>query len=133
MQKRKVVPIILTVVVLAVILQSSIFPVRSQNASGIWAEILVIDSASGRGIPLVELETVNALRFVTDNAGRIAFYEPGLMGRELFFTVRSHGYEAKKDGFGFAGVRLTPKAGQVAEVKLTRRNVAERVCGLTGE
>jgi len=52
-------------------------------------------------VPLVELETVNGFKFVTDNAGRVAFHEPGLMGREIFFTVRSHGYEASKDGFGF--------------------------------
>ncbi len=68
-----------------------------------YAEIRVLDAATGRGVPLVELETVNGLTFVTDNAGRVAFHEPGLMGREVFFTVRSHGYEAKKDGFGFAG------------------------------
>jgi len=98
-----------------------------------YAEIRVLDSATGRGVPLVELETVNHLRFVTDNAGRVAFYEPGLMGREVFFTVRSHGYEMKKDGFGFPGVRITPQAGQVAEIKIMRRNLAERLCRLTGE
>jgi hypothetical protein len=81
----------------------------------------------------VELETVNALKFVTDNAGRVAFYEPGLMGREVFFNVRSHGYEIKKDGFGFAGARITPLAGRVSEIKITRRNIAERLCRLTGE
>jgi hypothetical protein len=105
-------------------------PPKSAN---IWAEIRVVDSATGRGVPLAELETVNGLRFVTDNAGRVAFHEPGLMDRELFFTVRSHGYEKSKDGFGFAGVRVTPRVGKVAEVKLTRRNVAERLCRLTGE
>src|SRR5438270_5093122 len=99
----------------------------------IWAEIRVIDAATGRGVPLVELETVNSLRFITDNAGRVAFHEPGLMGREVFFTVRSHGYEVKKDGFGFAGVRVTPRAGAVARIRITRRNVAERLCRLTGE
>jgi hypothetical protein len=98
-----------------------------------WAEIRVLDADTKRGVPLVQLETVNGLSFVTDNAGRIAFHEPGLMGREVFFTVRSHGYEAKKDGFGFAGVRLTPAAGKVAEVLVQRRNVAERLCRLTGE
>jgi hypothetical protein len=101
--------------------------------AGRWAEIRVTDAATGRGVPLVEVETVNGLRFVTDNAGRVAFCEPGLMGREVFFTVRSHGYEAKKDGFGFAGVKLTPRAGQVSRIQLTRRNVAERLCRLTGE
>ena len=65
--------------------------------------------------------------------GRVAFHEPGLMGREVYFTVRSHGYEHKKDGFGFAGAKVTPKAGRVAEIKVTRRNVAERLCRLTGE
>jgi hypothetical protein len=100
---------------------------------GGWAEIRVTDAATGRGVPLVELETVNGLRYVTDNAGRVAFGEPGLLGREVYFAVRSHGYEVKKDGFGFPGVRLTPKAGAVSEVKLTRRNVAERLCRLTGE
>lgn len=99
----------------------------------IWAEIRVIDSATGRGVPLVELETVNSLTFVTDNAGRVAFHEPGLMDREVFFFVRSHGYESPKDGFGIRGVRITPRAGKVAEIKLTRRNIAERLCRLTGE
>jgi hypothetical protein len=98
-----------------------------------WAEIRVIDEATGRGIPLVELETVNSARFVTDNAGRVAFQEPGLMDSEVFFSVRSHGYEMPKDGFGFAGVRITPRAGESAEIKLTRRNAAERLCRLTGE
>src|SRR6516162_4385150 len=82
---------------------------RDESNAAAYAEIRVVDGATGRGVPLVELETVNRLRFVTDNAGRVAFNEPGLMGREVLFTVRSHGYEMKKDGFGFAGVRITPK------------------------
>lgn len=98
-----------------------------------YAEIRVVDAQTGRGVPLVELITVNQLRFVTDNAGRVAFNEPGLMGREIYFTVRSHGYEMKRDGFGYTGVRVTPKAGQAIEIKITRRNSAERLCRLTGE
>jgi hypothetical protein len=98
-----------------------------------WAEIRVIDATTRRGVPLAELETVNGIYFVTDNAGRVAFQEPGLMNREVFFTVHSHGYEMKKDGFGFRGVRIIPRAGQVSEIKLTRRNIAERLCRLTGE
>jgi hypothetical protein len=98
-----------------------------------FAEIRVVDAVTGRGVPLVELETVNSLRLVTDNAGRIAFQEPGLMGRELFFSVHGHGYEVAKDGFGIAGVRVTPRAGTVTTVKVQRRNRAERLCRLTGE
>src|ERR1700712_5508428 len=97
----------------------------AQTKPVVFAEIRVVDAETGRGVPLVQLETVNGLSFVTDNAGRIAFHEPGLMGREVFFTVRSHGYEAKKDGFGFAGVRITPRAGKAAEVLVKRRNIAE--------
>jgi len=98
-----------------------------------FAEIRVVDDETGRGVPLVELITVNHIRFVTDNAGRIAFNEPGLLGRELFFTVKSHGYEMKKDGFGFPGVRVTPQAGQAVQIKIVRKNLAERLCRLTGE
>lgn len=108
-------------------------PDRGKPSAPAWAEIRVIDAKTGRGIPLVELETVNGLRFVTDNAGRIAICEPDLMDRETFFSVRSHGYEIAKDGFGFAGVRLTPKAGAPSEIKLTRTMPAERLCRLTGE
>lgn len=105
----------------------------AEPATPVWAEIRVVDAATGRGVPLAELETVNGLKFVTDNAGRVAFHEPGLMGREIFFSVSSHGYETAKDGFGIAGARVTPQAGQTAVIKLTRRNLAERLCRLTGE
>ncbi len=98
-----------------------------------YAEIRVVDSATNRGVPLVELETVNGLKFVTDNAGRIAFQEPGLMDRELFFSVRSHGYEYPKDGFGLSGQKVTPRVEKPVEIKIVRKNAAERLCRLTGE
>ncbi|MCZ2340330.1 MAG: hypothetical protein LC104_00875 [Bacteroidales bacterium] len=98
-----------------------------------YAEIRVRDADTGRGVPLVELETTHGLTFVTDNAGRVAFHEPGLLGQTLFLTVRSHGYTVKKDGFGFAGVRVTPRVGQIAEIRITRTNLAERLGRLTGE
>jgi hypothetical protein len=101
--------------------------------AGVWAEIRVVDAVTGRGVPLVELQTVNGLKFVTDNAGRVAFHEPGLMGREVFFSVRSHGYEATKDGFGISGARVRPRADKPAEIRITRRVAAERLCRLTGE
>lgn len=103
------------------------------STSNTYAEIRVVDDESGRGVPLVELEMVNGLTFVTDNAGLVALHEPGLMDREVFFTVRSHGYEVPKDGFGYAGVRVTPRVGTATEIKITRRNLAERLCRLTGE
>ena len=95
--------------------------------------IKVVDAQTGRGVPLVELETVSHVRFVTDNAGLVAFNEPSLMDRAVFLHVRSHGYEFPKDGFGFAGTALTPRAGSRAELKITRRNIAERLYRITGE
>lgn len=108
-------------------------PTAWADTNSDFAEILVVDAETGRGVPLVELETVNALRYVTDNAGRIALQEPDLLGREVFFTVRGHGYEVAKDGFGFQGVRVTPRIGQPVEIKVSRNMLAERLCRLTGE
>jgi len=96
-------------------------------------EIRAVDEATGRGVPLVELETVNNVRFVTDNAGRVAFHEPGLMDREVYFFVRSHGYEVPKDGFGYRGARLTPTGSGRGEIKLKRLNIAERLYRVTGQ
>lgn len=95
--------------------------------------IHVVDEETGRGIPLMELRTVNDIRCVTDNAGWVAFYEPGLMGREVWFYVNGPGYMKEKDGFGFTGVRYTVKAGETVTLKLKRTNIAERVGRLTGQ
>ncbi|MCP5525968.1 MAG: hypothetical protein H7A47_04080 [Verrucomicrobiales bacterium] len=95
--------------------------------------IQIVDDATGRGVPLVELETVHHLRFVSDSAGWVAFNEPGLMGQEVFFFVRSHGYEFPKDGFGYAGTRLLARPGLRTQLRLQRVNLAERLYRVTGE
>lgn len=97
-----------------------------------YAEIQVLDAATKLGVPLVELTTVNDITFVTDNAGRVAVREPDLLNHEVYFSVRGHGYEVPKDGFGFSGVRLTLKAGEVTTVRLKRTLPAERLTRLTG-
>ena len=71
--------------------------------------IEVIDSQTRRGVPLVEVETVNSLKFITDSNGIVAFHEPGMMDQKVFFTFKSHGYELPKDGFGFAGKAIDLK------------------------
>ena len=98
-----------------------------------YFQVQVVDEQTGRGVPLVELDTVNHLRLITDSAGRVAFNEPGLMRREIFFFVRSHGYEFPKDGFGFAGARLRIEPGAKAVLKIRRLNIAERLYRVTGE
>lgn len=94
--------------------------------------IEVVDAETGRGVPLVELETVNAIRLVTDSNGLVAFDEPGLMGERVFFFVKSHGYEFPADGFGMRGKALDIEPGGRARLEVRRVNIAERLYRLTG-
>ena len=80
----------------------------------------------------ITVRTTGGVLHVTDSNGLVAFEEPGLMGRAVFFHVRSHGYEFKKDGFGFRGARLTPVAGKSAVLEVARINIAERLYRVTG-
>ena len=94
--------------------------------------ITVVDDQTGRGVPLVELRTVNNIRLVTDSNGVAAFDEPGLMNQRVFFHVSSHGYEFPKDGFGIRGQALQIKPGGEATLRIKRINIAERLYRITG-
>jgi hypothetical protein len=94
--------------------------------------IEVVDEETGRGVPLVELRTVNQIRYVTDSNGIVAFDEPGLMGLKTFFHVKSHGYEFPKDGFDNRGLALDPTPGGSARIKIKRLNIARRLYRVTG-
>jgi hypothetical protein len=94
--------------------------------------IEVVDEATGRGVPLVELRTVDNTLYLTDSAGVAAFFEPGQMDQKVFFHVTSHGYEFPADGFGFHGVVLEVQRGGHAQIKIKRRNIAERLYRITG-
>ena len=106
-------------------------PVRAHDASRYFA-IQVVDDQTGRGVPLVELRTVHEVRWVTDSAGLVAFDEPGLMDRDVFFHVSSHGYEYPADGFGYRGKTLRTTPGTRAVLKIKRLNLAERLYRVTG-
>ena len=95
-------------------------------------KIHVVDAATGRPVPMVELRTVNNVPFVTDSNGLIAFDEPGLLGGRTFFHVSSQGYTMKADGFGNRGVALDTRPGGEATIRIERTNVAERIARLTG-
>ena len=94
--------------------------------------IEVVDKSCGWPVPLVELQTPHGVRFVTDNAGVIAFDLPELMGRETWFDVKGQGYEVKKDGFGYAGFRFTPQPGQVHRLEVDRTIIARCLGRITG-
>ena len=95
--------------------------------------IEVVDEATGRGVPLVELKTTNDIRYYTDSNGLVAFDEPGLLGQRVWFSVSSPGYEVKPDGFGSRGARLDTEPGGSAQIKIKRINVAERLYRVTGQ
>ncbi|UCG15939.1 MAG: hypothetical protein JSV19_11660 [Phycisphaerales bacterium] len=94
--------------------------------------ITVVDETTGRGVPLVELKTVHGVRYYTDSAGVVAFYEPGLMDQSVYFHVSAHGYELEKDGFGYRGRALAITEGGEATIRVRRRNIAERLYRVTG-
>jgi hypothetical protein len=97
-----------------------------------YFKITVVDRETGRGVPLVELRTVDNVRYYTDSNGVAAFFEPGLMGEEVFFYVASPGYEFPKDGFGYRGKTLKAVGGASAELKVERTNIAQRLYRITG-
>ncbi|MBA2117643.1 hypothetical protein [Bremerella alba] len=95
--------------------------------------IQVIDEATGRGVPLIELRTTNEIRLVTDNAGWVAVDEPGLMGQKVFFAITGHGYEFPADGFGKRGRALEVLPGKSVQLKVHRKNIAQRLYRITGQ
>lgn len=104
----------------------------AQGAPSKYFAIQVVDEQTGRGVPMVELKLTNGAAYYTDSNGLVAFYEPGLMNRRVFFAVSSHGYEFPPDGFGIRGVVLETTAGGSARLKIKRINIAERLYRITG-
>src|SRR5690348_13080066 len=85
-----------------------------QSSPSRYFAIEVVDDQTGRGVPMVELQTTNGAAYYTDSNGLVAFFEPGLMDRRVFFAISSHGYEFPPDGYGIRGVALQTKAGATA-------------------
>lgn len=117
---------------LSVVLVLALAPGVAPPATSPFFTIRVIDEATGRGVPMVELRTVSSIRLWTDSAGVAVFHEPGLMDQTVWFGVQSPGYEFAKDGFGFQGRALLTKPGTSATLKIKRLNLAERLYRVTG-
>jgi hypothetical protein len=92
----------------------------------------VYDEATKRGVPLVEVQALTNQKWFTDSNGLVAIDDPVLMNRTAFFYIKSHGYEFKKDGFGFAGARVELKPGGKIDLPIKRINIAERLYRITG-
>lgn len=95
--------------------------------------IQLVDGATGRGIPMVRLRTTGNIEYWSDSSGWIAFAEPGLMERQVHFSVDSPGYALDADGFGFTGARFLTSPGKTGQVVMQRKNIAERMYRVTGQ
>lgn len=94
--------------------------------------IRVVDEATGRGVPLVELKTTPGSIYVTDSKGYVAIDDPTLFGQKVFFHVSSHGYEYPQNGFGNRGTTLSVEPGREETIEIKRLNIAERLYRITG-
>ncbi|MGB7343228.1 MAG: hypothetical protein WBD20_03390 [Pirellulaceae bacterium] len=94
--------------------------------------IRIVDAQNDWPLPLVELESTHHVRLVSDNNGLIAFDVPELMNVESWFHVKGHGYGVPADGFGYRGVKLTPRPGETLTVKVQRQLPAKRLGRITG-
>jgi hypothetical protein len=110
----------------------AVMPQAQSTAAVGRFELQVVDEQTQRGIPLVELTSVDDVTWITDSAGRVAIEEPQLWGQTLYLKIESSGYEFQKDGFGFSGVRIQPGPGQRQTIALRRTQPAERLYRVTG-
>ena len=95
--------------------------------------VQVVDSVTGRGVPLVELRTVNQRAWYTDSNGIAAISDPWCMGRDVFFQIHSHGYTFEEKGVvDGPGKKLRVEAGGRARLLIRRDNIAERLYRITG-
>ncbi|MBN1125653.1 MAG: hypothetical protein JXA82_11640 [Sedimentisphaerales bacterium] len=107
--------------------------VENPSLEQAFFRIQVVDEETGRGVPLVKLETTNLLSYITDSQGIVALYEPGLMDQRVYFHISSHGYEYPKDGFGYRGKAFAVQPGGSETVQIKRLNIAERLYRVTGQ
>jgi hypothetical protein len=109
--------------------RASLLVLLSFTAAPLWAAnyaIQVVDSATGRGVPLVKLTPQNGTTVITDSNGIVAFNQSGLMNTNVAFNVSSYGY----NGLNTSLLTTTGSSGQIS---INRTNIAERIYRLTGQ
>jgi len=79
--------------------------------------IHVVDEA-GRPVPCVRLTTPQQIVLSTDRDGVADFWEPGLMGREVFFTPTREGWQHAADPTGMRGRALRVVPGGSGTLRL---------------
>ncbi|HEY0061475.1 MAG TPA: hypothetical protein VGC21_05100 [Telluria sp.] len=87
-------------------------------------KITVRDAQTNLPIPGVQLKTVSRLVYTTDDNGVAAFYEPGLMDRDVWFIPARDGYTIAADWLGLRGAKLRASEGGAATILLTPSGTA---------
>ena len=105
----------------------------AEGGASEYCVIRVVDSDTGRGVPLIELELPNNVRYWTDSAGIAALDEPSFVGRDVFIAIRGHGYEYPQETYLGRGVNVRIDPGRIQELQVRRTMIAERLYRLTGE
>lgn len=105
----------------------------ADGAPGEYCAIHVVDADTGRGVPLVRLESTSKVEYYTDSNGYVAYLEPGLMNKDVWFTIASPGYEFPNESFGYRGQLIKTTPGKEVELKIKRTNIAERLYRETGQ
>ncbi len=82
--------------------------------------ITLLDSVTHEPLPLVKIMTTNKVIYYSDLAGRVAFYEPGIMTQDVFIFFDGKDYRMEPDFFGNRGKGLTMSRGGSARVYLPR-------------
>src|SRR5262245_56418434 len=68
------------------------FALPAGSLAADFYKIQVVDAATGRGVPLVELSPQNGTTMITDSNGIVAFNQSALMNQNVSFGLQSYGY-----------------------------------------
>jgi len=105
-------------------LLQALVPASQILAQGYFA-VELLDSQTGRGVPLVEV-SVGGQSFYTDSNGIAAIDDPTLLNQNLSFTFKSYGYTTSSQP-------LTTTVGSTVQIPTNRVNRAERLYRNTGK
>ena len=109
-------------------------PGQGAPAPGDYFRIRVVDAATSRGIPMVNLTTFNSIEHYTDSSGQVAFLEPGLDGpRGVGSASRAPVTLFRRICWVSRASPCAPTRAPSATVVMTREQPAERMYRITGQ
>jgi hypothetical protein len=96
----------------------------------------IIDIDTGRGIPMVNITTVDQIPHYSDSNGVVAYYEPDMMLNstiDTYFYPIADGYTyPHKDWLGLSGLAVHVTCGGRTVIGMKRTNIAQRLYRVTG-